>query len=459
MFGWLNRHRLLTAVFVCGLAVRVSILWSTADLGPKNSDELHYIELATSLLAGRGFAWESGERTSLRPPLYPAFVAGIWSVAGAGNLLAVRLVQTALALLTAILAFDLGRRLWGSSVGAVAASAMWLYPTLIFLSVTILTETLFTTLLLAFLLLSVILLDRPRPATALACGLVLGLGALTRSVLWPLPLVVCPMFGLLVRGTRAQRMLVPAIFLAGYALVVVPWSVRNTQLQGVFTVVDTMGGLNLRMCNYEHTPEDRMWDAVSLTGERSWVYAFTQEAHPQPVTEGMKDRWAQRMAVQYIADHPGTTARRALIKFADFWGLERTYIAGVQEGLYTPPVWFAAAAIVAITASWIALALLGGAGIWLTAPAARAHLVLLLPVLAIAAAHTATFGHPRYHVPLVPILALYAAGIWQAGPVRTFLATRPAVYGAALTVAALLAIWIRQVLVEAERLRALLHLP
>ena len=28
------------------------------------------------------------------------------------------------------------------------------------------------------------------------------------------------------------------------------------------------------MGNYEHTPDDRMWDAVALTGEKNWSYAL-----------------------------------------------------------------------------------------------------------------------------------------------------------------------------------------
>ena len=41
------------------------------------------------------------------------------------------------------------------------------------------------------------------------------------------------------------------------------------------TIVDTMGGMNLRMGNYEYTPDDRMWDAVSLQGEKSWVHGLS----------------------------------------------------------------------------------------------------------------------------------------------------------------------------------------
>ena len=180
------------------------------------------------------------------------------------------------------------------------------------------------------------------------CGLALGLAALTRSVLWPLPVVLCPLLAVLIQAPLARRLALPALVLVGYVVVVAPWAVRNTRLQEVLTVVDTMGGINLRMGNYGYTPDDRMWDAVSIGGEKSWVRGFATDRPDQKPTEGRKDKWAQRKALAYMRAHPMITARRSLIKFADFWGLDREFIAGVQTGLFSPPTWLAAPAALAI---------------------------------------------------------------------------------------------------------------
>src|SRR5262245_51006594 len=92
----------LTALAV-GFCLRLIFLANTTSLDTKIVDEQHYARLADHLLAGDGFAWDPGVRTSVRPPLYPATVASIWSVSGARNLQAVRLVQILLAILTAAL--------------------------------------------------------------------------------------------------------------------------------------------------------------------------------------------------------------------------------------------------------------------------------------------------------------------------------------------------------------------
>jgi 4-amino-4-deoxy-L-arabinose transferase-like glycosyltransferase len=437
---------LLGIALVAGLLVRAAVLAQTAGLGTPIIDEQHYTQLAGNLLHGYGFSWGPERPTSIRPPLYPAFVAAVWSVAGEGNHQAVRLVQIVLSALTAWFVFLIGRQFFGPMTGRLAAAMVWIYPSFIFFNVTILTETLYTFLLVAFLWLVARLVDSARLSVAIAAGLALGLACLTRSSLWPLPLVLCPLLLLVLRAPMSRRVGVAALVFAGYATVIAPWAVRNTRLQGVVTIVDTMGGLNLRMGNYEHTPEDRMWDAVALEGERNWSHALRVESPGRTFTEGEKDKWAQRRAIEYIAAHPATTLRRSLIRFADFWGLEREYAAGVAQNLYEPPRWLGITVSVAMVLTFVVVAVSGAVGIWL-APARnwRADIVLLLPGLAIMAAHTIVFGHSRYHLPLIPVLALYASSLWSSR--TSILAERRfAVAGAVASVAVLAAVWGRQLL-------------
>jgi 4-amino-4-deoxy-L-arabinose transferase-like glycosyltransferase len=447
----------LRVALVLGLLVRLGVFWHTSALGPEIDDEKHYVQLANNILDGNGFAWGPGRPTSIRPPLYPALVASVFAIAGRGSFQAVRLLQIALSLVTVALLVELGRRVFSISVGRYAAAIFFLYPSLIFFNFTILTETLFTMLLVLFLLLSVMLIDTPRVLTAVLCGATLGLAALTRSVLWPVPLIFCPLVALLLRAPMRIRLALPAAVFAGYALIVAPWAIRNTKLQSVVTIVDTMGGLNLRMGNYEYTPDDRMWDAVGLSGEKNWSYPLAQEFPGQVLTEGQKDKWAQRKAIEYMRANPGTTAHRSLIKFADFWGLEREYAAGVQQGLYHPPRWIGTLVSSLIVIAYLGVILTGAAGLWLAAPQARRHVLLLVPIVAITAVHTVVYGHSRYHLPLMPVFALYAAAFLTTGNIRVWQERRPAFVGAAVTVLMLMAVWVRQiVLVDAARIRALL---
>ena len=83
----------------------------------------------------------------------------------------------------------------------------------------------------------------------------------------------------------------------------------------------------------------------------------------------------------------------------------------------------------------MALVVLGAAGIWLAAPPDwRLHVLLLLPVVVTMGAHTIVFGHSRYHLPLMPILALYAAALITTFDRRAFRLLNPAAIGATASV-------------------------
>src|SRR5947207_9623379 len=98
--------RTLTIAFIVGLAIRVAILINTGGLTTKIMDEQQYSQIAQSIVAGNGFAWEQGQPTSIRPPLYPALLAGVWAISPR-NLQAVRVLQILLGLATAALVYVL----------------------------------------------------------------------------------------------------------------------------------------------------------------------------------------------------------------------------------------------------------------------------------------------------------------------------------------------------------------
>jgi hypothetical protein len=247
----------------------------------------------------------------------------------------------------------------------------------------------------------------------------------------------------------------------GYAAVVGPWAIRNLRLQKTLVVVDTLGGLNLRMGNYEYTQEDRMWDGVSLTGDKAWSHDMVVE-HPEARnwTEGQREKWARQRAVAYMVAHPFVTARRAALKFADFWGLEREYVAAVSAGVYPAPVWFSAVSTAAMLLSYMAamvFACLGlFAGRW---PNWRVQIVPLLVLGWICGMHSIVFGHSRYHVPVMPIALMYAAA---AATQRMWRFDTGSLWrrGLAVGTLALLAlIWSREIFLrDPDRIRQLLAL-
>ena len=192
--------RPLAIILAVTFAVRLMMLPAVANMGPRISDERDYVGLAASVVDGRGYAFESGP-TSLRPPLFPALIVGTWLAGGDGRLQAVRVVHSFLAVLTAWLAYRLGRETYGQRAGLAAAAIVGLYPALLFANLVMLSETLFTMLLLASVTMLVALMRTPLWHRALAAGLLLGLAALTRSIAWPLALVLVPFIAFATGGS------------------------------------------------------------------------------------------------------------------------------------------------------------------------------------------------------------------------------------------------------------------
>lgn len=454
-----TQHSTLMWILAGGLAIRVIFLVNTANAELKIVDEQHYFQLASSLFSGLGFGWGADRLTSIRPPLYPGFLALVWTIVGEKSLFVIRGIQVLLSLLNVILLYQLGQRIFSKRIALVAAAIFCFYPSIVAFNFLLLTEVLFTTLLTTFLLCAVVLIQTNKGEMALGAGLTLGLAALTRSVVWPFPLILCPLAFFALSGTKANRLKLSAIFLLGFLLVVAPWAVRNTNLQGVLTVVNTMGGITLMMGNYEHTPLDRAWDPRTLHGDQSIFIKMAKE-FPESVdwTEGQKENWAKREAVTYMLDHPGVTLHRSVIKFSNFWGLERTILAGFRPGVYHPPPWFAMLMTFLIPMAYICVMILACFGLFRGLPEERrAHWLFVILILGVSGLHSVVFGHSRYHLPLMPLFILYAASALVSRPWNRVREGVVNFAGPVLACLALFIVWGREVLiVEAERIRGLL---
>src|SRR5262249_41633483 len=187
--------------------------------------------------------------------------------------------------------------------------------------------------------------------------------------------------------------------------------------------VDTMGGRNFMMGNYRHTPLYRSWDAISVTGERAWdrEVAATYAAAERD-TQGKVDKLAFRQGLRFVRENPGLTLQRAVIKVFDFWGLERELVAGAGRGFFGPlprPALLLLALL--IFGSYAAVLVLGVFGLFL-APLAdrRVHWLLLLVIAYVCGIHSVVFAHSRYHLPIIPLVMVFAAGalvnlcpLWQ----------------------------------------------
>ncbi|MBD3673128.1 MAG: glycosyltransferase family 39 protein [Planctomycetaceae bacterium] len=408
-----SRFAWLSALLFAGAVLRILIWNSTAGMPVQIVDAQDYNRLAVGLVETGKYLTPSGELSSQRPPLYPWLVAQIYRLHGVENFQAVRAWQGLLSLCTVLLVYRLGVLIYSPSVGLWAAAFATFYPSLLGFNCLLLSETLFTFLLTAGTCLILEAKYRNRLWLLALAGVVMGLAALTRSV----QLMTLPFLGVYLgfvwNGKLGRKLIAACLPILFFGLTIAPWSYRNTQVQEVFTLIDVMGGRNAMMGNYEHTPLDRSWATISdVTGDKAW-HVVLQEKNPevQGMTQGQLDKAAMKYGIEFVLKHPVLSAQRTIVRFFNFWQLERTLVAGTQKGLWGEltklQLLIMAAVIMGAYATVMYAAFLG---MWLSPPEQKSDLILLgISILVPCLIHSAIFAHSRYHLPLMPLMYLFAA--------------------------------------------------
>jgi 4-amino-4-deoxy-L-arabinose transferase-like glycosyltransferase len=175
-----------------------------------------------------------GEPSAYTQPLYGWFLIPVWWLFG-GGWLPIGLAQIALAVVTAWLVYEIGRRILGPRAGVAAAVIATLNPYLVWHDVHINREIVDQVCAAGLVLLTLAVADRPSKRLAALLGVVCGLAILgnTRLVLIPL---LCAGY-LAWRLPRARSTaLAAALVLAGAAVAVAPWVVRNKVNVGCFAL-------------------------------------------------------------------------------------------------------------------------------------------------------------------------------------------------------------------------------
>lgn len=420
-------------IVVLGAGLRLGYLRElrgTPEYSQPSIDAAYHHYWARGLATGRWYVTGGREDPQVnlhpyyRPPGYAFFLGGIYRVFGLAPL-APRLVQMLLGLLSALLAWRLGRRWFGFPAGLLAAAGLGLYWAFTYFEGELVGVS-STVLLLLFLLYGLDrVLDSPRRwLWVLASGVAGGILLLFRpNALLSLLLVAA----WLVWAARPRGRAPAAVFLAVVigSLLAVTW--RNWRVAGEFVPLATNAGISIGVANNDQsdgtthtipgigdvgTPFD--WPAVIRRMER------TRNLPPGSLSHGQASSLLVEQARDWITSHPGRflylLGRKALL----FWGpAEVRNIREVYFARRFSPVLSRIPLSFPVPA---ALGLLGTAWLLLRTRRRRREkplswqggvLVLLvfwsyfLSLLPFAAA-------ARYRVPLVPLMFLLG-GAYLAG--------------------------------------------
>jgi 4-amino-4-deoxy-L-arabinose transferase-like glycosyltransferase len=242
---WMRAHPDLAAVLLIVLVaftLRAAFAFRVPAFVTK--DSLEYVEPALSFIDGGQFAL-----AQRRTPVYPLVMAGAVGLLGR-DLLSITFVQHLLGVCTAAFTFGIGRLTFGRTAGLLAGLLAALSSPLLIYEHYLITESVFTFFLVLSILLLVAGLTSERRAYFAFGGLALGLAALTRPV-GQAVLVALPLACLFVFRRWRPSIVACGLAVACFALLVVPWAIRNQIVYGTAAAASTGRFLISRSVKHE----------------------------------------------------------------------------------------------------------------------------------------------------------------------------------------------------------------
>jgi len=463
-------------VFLLALVLRLAPVLLFHDLPIGLDDMFQYDMLARSIVAGNGYRWYAeedlaqiqryismerpadydprGVLTSFRAPGYPAFLALVYAVSGGvgtHRFFAARLAQALLGATLAPLSWALAWWIgFEERVGRWAAIIVAAFPLLLVYPLALASENLFVPLLMLALVLVLRAGEQGRARRSALAGLVLGLAALTRSVVTGfVPLAA--LWAWRAGGEKHTGLRNGLVLTLCFLLVTVPWAVRNTLLHGQPTWIETTPGYNLYL-GYHPQSTGTFQYGISLDllpilddGERH--------------TQGIAAFW------RFVRADPGRVPYLMARKAGYLWGLDsRPLVYFYGNGfLGRWPAWLLGLVFVLACGPLVVLAPAAAGGL-VCGPMGRHKGLVALLVAYYTGVHMLILAEPRFHVPLLPVVAVLAAYAFVERPWRR---SRPWQRGlAALLIALLLLNWGLELARDWDTLVALfgpeghhLHLP
>jgi len=424
-------------IFIVALVLRLIPVILARGLGIGLDDMFQYDMLARSLASGNGFRWYAREDlnqlaayvdfdlasvkdydpirgipTSFRAPLYPTFLALVYFLSGIdfSRFFAARLAQAIfLGAPLAPLTYFVSKKLFpplrvGEGAGVrsersarIAAWFVACYPMLLVYPLGLGTENPFFLLLLTssfFLLKSN---EQPIARNFLLAGLFLALTALTRSVILPFAALAVLWTWFVLQQKRGAILMALA-----FALTIAPWIIRNSLLHQKLTGIETSMGYNLYL---GYHPQ----------GNGSFIFGPSLDLLTI-LDDAERDRIGTEKAIEFIRAEPERFIPLAINRLGFFFGLEKRVLMYFYSNNiigYVPlPLLLTISAILLLPFVVISISAAFGLAYLRWKPE---HILLILLFVGYVLPHVLILSEDRFHLALVPYIAILAAQVWING--------------------------------------------
>ncbi|HBU69411.1 MAG TPA: hypothetical protein DEE98_03400 [Elusimicrobia bacterium] len=398
----MNRH--LIYAFVIGLLLRAAftLFYPYETFYPDSYD---YHKIAVNLVSGQGYSIEPGEPTARRAPVYPLFLAAVYSLFGV-SAIAVGIIQSVLGAFASILIYKLSKEYFSERVSLTALYASALYPVLISYCGPVLTETLFSFMLVLSALFIARAVKNRSVFYYLTAGLVFGLVNLTRPDTILLPFLL--LAAMLVNYEK-KRTVLPHFLLFVFAAAVpfIPWTARNySKFHYVFPGQSGALGALVR---------SDAWYAMNDTTEENKIEFDKWNRYLESVQKELGPAEAEKKllneGIEIILRHPVKFSALVAKRFPRFWITSHSSMFSISEpnsaylsrGQYL--ILGVKTALLGLHVLLLASALMG---IWLAKTRLREASFLLVLVF-YSSLYVFVDIPNRHHVPYMPFIIIFSS--------------------------------------------------
>jgi 4-amino-4-deoxy-L-arabinose transferase-like glycosyltransferase len=411
--------RYLFILFLVAFSIRAGAVIALRDVNAAplsrvtGADGVEYNLLGLRFAQGKGYTWSDGRATSFRAPGLPLLLAGLYSVFGENYPIAY-VAFCLLGAATCVGTYGIARELLNERAARWAGWLACFYVPHVYFATRFDSENLFAACLAGGTFMALLHLRTRWSWSALAAGLFLGCGGLTRAfAILLLPMMACILAFTQTRAFSMRKRLIGTIlFGVAFVAVIAPWTIRNYNVHGRVVLIATNGGSTFYGGNNSIVLEEPhllgAWIATTLLPERDLV-----DAAPDEVSH---DQVEWRLGMEWVRNNVTRLPLLWLYKFVRFWlpdieSANKSYL--VLQLVGTTP--FLVLIVVGLIRCLRRSTRFSGG--WLLI-----HVILLSSVL------TALifWGSPRFRDANTPILMVYAAvgfcwfrGVWFRSPEMT----------------------------------------
>jgi 4-amino-4-deoxy-L-arabinose transferase-like glycosyltransferase len=382
-------------LWIAALTFAVRAGWAIAVPVIPVSDSIAYDTFAQNLATCNVYGWDC-HSPSAYWPVGPSFVYSLFYRLFGHSYLPIVLLNLLLAVVTVGLLMHLAHSWFGRRVAALSGILYALWFSQIQFTTVLASEQMFNALMVGTL--SVWRLESgPALRRWGAMGALLAAASYIKPIalLIPFVLVLRPYRNLGQVVSSAKQAIAALLVMA---MLIAPWSIRNTLQFQQFVTISTNGGANLWMGNNPASTGEYM----DLPPETNGM----NEAH--------RDKYLKTLAVAHIKENPGIFVRRTIERTITTYGRESIGVSWNEAGLKARwGQWSVTVLKVLNQLYWLPMLFLGMAGVVMMGIKQGWMPTLTHPLVSLwgyfAAIHAIIVAQDRYHFPSIPMIAICAA--------------------------------------------------